>query len=270
MKQDTNTVFAEFTGNYSRQLNIALCRGAATVQDKNWGVMITWMYSQPPYMESGSALYNDMLLAYENGAEYIVVFDANMNFTENVLMQSQLNAMKELWQYAHANPRTETSAGDRAAYVLPEDYAYGFRGPEDKIWGLWPPDSLTVDISMSVSTLLQMDGSGLDIVYPSQMLTSAGYQSIVYWNSTSLIPDMPTITSPSPVTDDTPHSTTSSRSQDAFLFPFVTTIDLYAILASFLVAVVVAVTILKFKKKRRIPIMTSLSLTSALRLRRLL
>ena len=80
-----NTVFAEFTMNYSRSLNIALCRGAATVQNKDWGVMITWTYTQPPYMENGTELYNDMVLAYENGAKYIIVFDSNENYTQNVL-----------------------------------------------------------------------------------------------------------------------------------------------------------------------------------------
>jgi hypothetical protein len=70
-----DVVFAEFGWNYSRQLNAALCRGAATAQNKEWGVMITWTYNHPPYIESGPELYDDMLLAYENGAKYILVFD---------------------------------------------------------------------------------------------------------------------------------------------------------------------------------------------------
>ena len=96
--------------------------------------------------------------------------------------------MKQFWQYVQANPRTISPVSDRTAYVLPADYAYGFRGPEDKIWGLWNADTLTLDISMSVATLLQMDGNNLDIVYPSQTLESAGYHSIIYWNNTRLIP----------------------------------------------------------------------------------
>ena len=40
-------VFAEFGWNYSRQLNVAQCRGAATAQNKEWGVMITWTYNHP-------------------------------------------------------------------------------------------------------------------------------------------------------------------------------------------------------------------------------
>ena len=41
-KAGYDTIFAEFGWNYSRQLNVALCRGAATVQNKDWGVIIAW------------------------------------------------------------------------------------------------------------------------------------------------------------------------------------------------------------------------------------
>ena len=42
------SIFAEFGWNYSRQLNVALCRGAATFQNRDWGVMITWTFTHPP------------------------------------------------------------------------------------------------------------------------------------------------------------------------------------------------------------------------------
>ncbi len=187
-----DTVFDEFGvhdgwANDSQQLNMALCRGAATVQNKDWGVMITWAYNQPPYMESGPELYNDMVLAYKNDAKYIIIFDTNENYTQNVLQQGQLDAMKQFWQYAQANPRTLTPISDRTAYVLPADYAYAFGGPSDKIWGLWNSDKLSVGICMSVTTLLHMDYDKLDIVYPSPTLDSAGYKDVVYWNNTSLM-----------------------------------------------------------------------------------
>ena len=51
-----DTVFAEFGANYSRQINVALCRGAATAMGKDWGVMMTWTYTQPPYIESGAQI----------------------------------------------------------------------------------------------------------------------------------------------------------------------------------------------------------------------
>jgi hypothetical protein len=118
-----DTVFAEFALNYSRQLNIDLVRGAATVQNKDWGIMITNTFTEQPYMESGPDLYKDMVLAYENGAKYIIVFDSNPNWTQNVLQQGQLDAMKQFWQYAQTNPRVISPVSDRSAYVLPQDYA---------------------------------------------------------------------------------------------------------------------------------------------------
>ncbi len=232
-----NTVFDEFglrTGwaNDSQLLNLALCRGAATAFNQSWGVMITWAYNQPPYMENGSELYKDMVLAYNNGAKYIVVFDSNANYTQNVLTQGQLNGIKQFWQYVQANPRTINTVSDRMAYVLPQDYGYGFRGPDDKIWGLWNTDSLTIDIGMSVSTLLQMEGDNLDIVYPSQALDSEGYNSIIYWNDTTLIP------------------TQSLSPQQAHSSPLYSDrIYLYGTVASIMVAVATAAALLKFRKK---------------------
>ena len=185
-----DTVFAEFGergGNwtYSRLLNVALCRGAATVNNKDWGIMITWSYNEPPYMESGTKLYNDMVLAYQNGAKYILVFDSNEGWTENVLTQEHFDAMKRFWEYAQNNPRTENSVDVRTAAVLPENYAYGFRGPTDKIWGLWEADELAVNVSTSVINLLETYGGSLDLVYPSENLGSLGYREVTAWNSTS-------------------------------------------------------------------------------------
>ncbi|MGA3110425.1 MAG: hypothetical protein ABSE15_00145 [Candidatus Bathyarchaeia archaeon] len=230
-----NTVFTEFgweTGwtNDSQQLNVALCRGAATAFNEDWGVMITLTQNQQ--IEPGPALYSDMLVAYENGAKYIIVFDSNANFTQNVLQQGQLDAMKQFWQYVQANPRTITPVSDRTAYVLPENYGYGFRGPDDKLWGLWNTDSLTIDIGMSAATLLQMDGNNLDIVYPSQALEYAGYNSIIYWNDTALIP------------------TSSLNPQQTAPSPFyANSVYFYAAAASIIVAVAIAATVLKFRKK---------------------
>ena len=153
-KAGYDTVFAEFGWNYSRQLNIALCRGAATAQNKDWGVIITWTYTNPPYIESGEELFNDMVLAYDNGAKYIVIFDGNEGWTGGILQQEHLDAMQRFWNYMQTNQPKTTSASDRAAYVLPNAYGYGFRGPEDHIWGLWEADALSYNMSTSVNNLL--------------------------------------------------------------------------------------------------------------------
>jgi len=182
-----DTVFAEFTMNYSQQLNLDLVRGAATSQNKDWGVMITWKYNTQPYMENGSELLNDMKLAYSNGAKYIIVFDGDQNWTQNVLEPGQLDAIREFWQYAQETPQTISPVSDRTAYVLPADYAYGFRGPYDRIWGLWNPDSITDSICRNVSKLMQEYCSNLDIVYPNGTypVESLGYKNIFYYTGSA-------------------------------------------------------------------------------------
>jgi hypothetical protein len=71
---DYNAVFTEFVGNQSRQSHIALCRGAAQAYNRDFGVIVTWKYDQAPYLESGAELYSDLVLAYNSGAKYAVVF----------------------------------------------------------------------------------------------------------------------------------------------------------------------------------------------------
>ena len=89
---------------------------------------------------------------------------------------------------------------------------------------------------MSVATLMQKYGNNLDIVYPdgSQSVESAGYHNVVYWNDTTLIASISATPSP--------HS-----QQDTSLPFYATTVSLYAIAASIIVAV--AITFLKFRKR---------------------
>ena len=179
-------VFAEFGWNYSRNLNIALCRGSATAQNKEWGVMITWTYNNQPYLESGEELYQDMVLAYENGAKYILVFDSNSDYTDGVLAEEHLDALKQFWDYAKRNQRQATSSSERLVYVLPKGYAYGFRGPQDKIWGFWEgaDDPLCSMISVDVGNLLYEYGTKLDMIYDDELVLDNTYSKYIYWNGT--------------------------------------------------------------------------------------
>ena len=184
-----DVVFAEFGWNYSRQLNVALCRGAANVQNKNWGVMITWTYTQPPYLESANELYDDMVLAYENGAKYILLFDSNKNYTNGVIDNERLGAIKQFWQYAKDNPRSSNPIRNRIAYVLPNGYGYGFRGPKDSVWGLWAADDFSLAISTELGSLIDKYQNRLDIIYDDGLESgnSYGYNSLIFWNGTVLI-----------------------------------------------------------------------------------
>jgi hypothetical protein len=182
-----DVVLTEFGWNFSRPLHVALCRGAATVHNEDWGVMITWTYTQPPYIESGAELYNDLVMAYQNGAKYIVIFNANMNYTQGILGEEHLEALKQFWQYVKDNPRTTEAIEDKVAYVLPKDYGYGFRGPDDKIWGLWGPDDRSPKIWNDVSTLVEQYKPIMDIIYEDDLHSSTfKYSKFIFWNGTTI------------------------------------------------------------------------------------
>jgi hypothetical protein len=189
-----DVVFAEFGWNYSRHINVALDRGAANIHNRDWGVMITWTYTEPPYLESGEELYDDMVLAYENGAKYILVFDTNEDYTHEVIKEEEghFDALKRFWQYAIDNPRPSNPPSDRVAYVLPKDYGYGFRGPDDKIWGLWPAADYneSFKISTEVGNLIDKYQNRLDIIYNDGLEAgnSYGYSELFFWNGTVWVP----------------------------------------------------------------------------------
>lgn len=182
-----DVVLTEFGWNFSRPLHIALCRGAATVHNKDWGAIITWTYTKFPYIESSAKLYNDMITAYKNGAKYILVFDANMNYTQGILEKEHLDALKQFWQYVKDSPRTNEGLGNRAAYVLPKDYGYGFRGPNDKIWGLSNADDLSSKIWNETSTLVEPYKALMDIIYVGDLqLNVSKYSKFIFWNGTTI------------------------------------------------------------------------------------
>jgi hypothetical protein len=180
-----DTVLAEYAWNNSRQLNTALCRGAASAQNKEWGAMVTWTYTTQPYIESGDELYKDMVYAYNNGAKYIVVFDSNKEYTQGILTEEHLNALKQFWNYIQQNPRENNRAEKRSAVVLPQYYGYSFRRPGEKVWGLWDAGNSSYALCAGINTLLEQYGTKLDIIYEdwSQSGSASKYSNLFYWNN---------------------------------------------------------------------------------------
>ena len=185
-KAGYDVVLAQLGWNYSRQLNVALCRGAATVLDRDLGAIIVWTYNEPPYLGSGEELFDDLVLAYENGAKYVLVFDSDEAFTQTTLTDEHLDAMERFWQFTKDNPRPVNLLDGRVAFVLPKDWAYGFRGPDDKIWGLWEADELVSSISEDLGVLLEEYGSKLDIIYDDGLELDNIYKDYIFWNGTTI------------------------------------------------------------------------------------
>ena len=186
-KAGYDVMLAQFGWNYSRQLNVALCRGAATAQNKEWGAIITWTYNDWPYLGTGKQLYDDLKLAYDNGAKYILVFDSDENYSQGILKDEHLDALKQFWEYAKNNPRISEKVNDRVAYVLPKDYGYGFRGPDDKIWGLWESSEFSYKLCTDLNHLFNQYGNKLDIIYEDGLETGSDhrYNKLIFWNETT-------------------------------------------------------------------------------------
>jgi hypothetical protein len=189
-KAGYDVILSEFGWNHSRQLNIALNRGAAKMHDKEWGAIITWTYYEPPYLESADELYYDMVLAYLSGAKYVIILNYSPEKCTpyGTLTEEHFSAMKRFWNYIHTNPHrlgVYCPTCTQIAYVLPKDYAWGFRGYEDKIWGLWI-DPLSIQMGKDVDYLLHTHHLGLDIIYddPEYYNKMRIYSKLYFWNGT--------------------------------------------------------------------------------------
>jgi len=188
-----DTIFVELGWNNSRVQQIALCRGAANAQGKDWGAIITWTYHDPPYLANASEIYSDMVTAYQAGAKYVIVFNYATHPETNPygsLTEEHFSAMQQFWDYAKSNPRNDSSADKgQVAFVLPKDYGWGTRRGhgriEDNIWGFWPEDENIHLIGSNMRKLMDEYGLALDIIYDDPQFNYAEkYQQIFLWNST--------------------------------------------------------------------------------------
>jgi hypothetical protein len=181
-----DTVFVELGWNHSRLQHIGLCRGAATAQQKDWGVIITWTYYNQPYLANGTEIFEDFITGYETGAKYVVVLNYP-KYPENnpygVLLPEHFAAMEQFWAYIHAHPEDYGKIKGQVAFVLPNDYGWGMRWPNDSIWGLWSADSLSPAIWQKMTELIERYGLRLDILYDDPRLSFSEYSKVYYWFS---------------------------------------------------------------------------------------
>jgi hypothetical protein len=184
-----DTVFVELGWNHSTTQQIALGRGAANIQGKDWGAIITWTYQHPPYLASGPQILQDMFFAYQSGAKYVIVFNYPRYPETNpygILAEEHFTAMETFWNHIHASPRSasEKTVG-QVAFVLPKDYGWGMRNPDDKVWGFWGPDALSPLIWDNMNKLIAKYGLKLDMIYDDLRFNfKEKYSQIYYWNST--------------------------------------------------------------------------------------
>lgn len=181
-----DTVFVELGWNHSRTQHIALGRGAANVQDKDWGAIITWTYENPPYLENGTRLLEDMKTAYQAGAKYVTVFNFPYDQPYGIIKEEHFAAMKTFWNMIHSPYQIFLQRRDgEVAFVLPKDYGWGMRTPDDNIWfPYWGPDKLSPQIWENMNKLIAKYGHRLDIIYSDTRFNfTEKYSEIYYWDS---------------------------------------------------------------------------------------
>ncbi len=183
-----DTVFAQLGWNNTVEQEIGLVRGAANLQNKSWGTIITWKYMQSPYLASGEEIYQQMKASYECGAKYVIIFNyaEDMTGPYGTLQEEHFQALERFWNDVVQNPLyARGSAKAEAALVLPADYGWGMRTPNDTIWGLWQPDGNSGQVWTQLQDKLDQYGQKLDIVYDDPAFPVSGnYSQVFYWNQT--------------------------------------------------------------------------------------
>ncbi|MGD6808390.1 MAG: hypothetical protein ACQCN3_01695 [Candidatus Bathyarchaeia archaeon] len=179
-----DVVLTELGNNASIIQEIDLAKGAAHMQGKEWGAIVTWKYDEAPYLDNGEEIYNQMSQAYQAGAKYIIIFDypSIEGNPYGVLTDDHFEALQKLW--TDINEPTSQTSEVEAVLVLPQNYGWGMRHLDDRIW-LWGPDEYSQQIWDISRQLIDQYGIKLDIVYDDPMFPVEGnYDVIYYWNQT--------------------------------------------------------------------------------------
>ncbi len=186
-----DVILAQLGWNNSYIKDITFIRGAARLQNKEWGAIITWKYDEQPYLDSGVELYNQMLTAYQAGAKYVVVFNyppTGDNPYGGAMTDEHFAALEKFSNDVMSTSAMRVTSDEsqaEAVLVLPHNYAWGMRKPDDRIWGYWGPDEKSPQIWNITTRLLLQYRLRLDIVYDDAAFPVEGkYQHIYYWNST--------------------------------------------------------------------------------------
>jgi hypothetical protein len=184
-----DTILAQLGWNHTVEQDIGLLRGAANMQNKSWGTIITWKYFQEPYLDTPENVYNQMQMSYDSGADYIILF--NYPYVEDngygTITDAHFEAMETFWNNVVTNASTKCGQTPaEVALVLPENYGWGMRRPDDIIWGMFEADEKSQQIWNISRQLIDQYGISLDIIYEDPDFPDMSmYQTIVYWNQTT-------------------------------------------------------------------------------------
>jgi hypothetical protein len=183
-KAGYDVLLTQLGWNISLNRQISLCRGAAVTQEKDWGVIVTWRYTTPPYLDSGEEIYKQLKTSYECGAKYLVLFNFYEEGSSNpygTLKPEHFTALKRFWRDVVQNPNIihgEIKAD--SVLILPKNFGGGLRWREDTVWGVFKHDETSGKIWDLTVSALDKHGYTLDIAYDDPAYTlSSNYTNIL-------------------------------------------------------------------------------------------
>ena len=126
-----------------------------------------------------------MQTAYRAGAKYVTVFNYPYNQTFGILEEEHFDAMETFWNMTRSPQSSLEKVETEVAFVLPKDYGWGMRRPDDLIWGLWEADEVSPRIWDNMNRLIERYDLKLDIIYDDPRFNfEEEYSKIYFWNST--------------------------------------------------------------------------------------
>jgi hypothetical protein len=178
-------ILAELGWNNSITQEIGLVRGAANLQDKSWGTILTWKYTHAPYPSEGKEMFEQMKTSYQAGAEYVIIFNYSEDpHNPNTLQEEHFQALERFWNDVVQNPKVKH--GDikaNAVIVLPRNYGCGMRHQGDNIWGIWQSDETSKQVWSQLQAKQSKHGLKLDIVFEDPNYPVEGrYANVYYWS----------------------------------------------------------------------------------------
>ena len=183
-----DVILTQLGWNNSIVQEIALVRGAARMQNRSWGTIITWKFDEPPYLDSSKKIYEQMMTSYEAGAEYIIIFNYPQieDNPYGTMTEGHFIILEEFWieinRLSDLEEKSEIIKPD-VVLVLPRNYGWGMRHPDDRIW-FWGPDEKTLQIWEFSRELILQHGLNMDIIYQdSQYSDLDQYGTIYYWDN---------------------------------------------------------------------------------------
>ena len=128
-----------------------------------------------------------MVTAYKTGSKYIVVFNYPKLDKYGLLTEKHFESLKKFWNHIQNNPQDFGTKKGKIGYILPQDYGFGLRRLDDRIWGLFEPDELSIKIWNDINLLVETYGFDLDTIYNEPGVVDSAknkYEQLFYWNET--------------------------------------------------------------------------------------